>query len=84
MHEKIREILLRCEIPEDQIDSADYTKDGVIDSITMAEILIEIEDTFGIEIDGEDIIPENFKNIQTIIETVKKNGGSLLNRKVLV
>ena len=33
--------------------------------------------SFGILIDGLDIIPENFQNITTICEVVKKNGGEI-------
>ncbi len=78
MYEKIKEILLACGIKESQIDSDDYNKDEIMDSMTIAEVIMEIEEQFRIEIDGEDILPENFKNIQTIIATVNRNGGNIV------
>lgn len=71
MYEHIRNILLECEIEEEKIDSDDYIKEDILNSLTMAEIIIAIEDLYAIEIDAENIIPENFKNINTIIELVK-------------
>jgi acyl carrier protein len=76
MYEQIRNILLACEIEEEKIDSDDYIKEDILDSLTMAEIIIAIEDLYAIEIDAEEIIPENFKNINTIIEVVKKSIAS--------
>jgi acyl carrier protein len=76
MYEQIRNILLACEIEEEKIDSDDYIKEDILDSLTMAEIIVAIEDLYAIEIDAEEIIPENFKNINTIIEVVKKTIAS--------
>ena len=39
--------------------------------------MAELDETYGISIDGLDIIPENFMSVETIAEVVKKNGGSL-------
>jgi acyl carrier protein len=64
--------LLECEIEEEKIDSDDYVRDEILDSLTMAEIIIAIEDLYSIEIDAEEIIPENFKNIDTIVKLVDK------------
>ena len=43
----------------------------------MEQIYKILEAAFGILIDGLDIIPENFQNITTICEVVKKNGGEI-------
>lgn len=39
----------------------------------MAEIVIALEDTFNIEIEAEEIIPENFINLNTISKLVEKH-----------
>ena len=72
VYEQIETILLECGIEEDKINSKDFISEDVLDSLTMAEIIIAIEDVFKIEIDAEEIIPDNFMNIYTICELTEK------------
>ncbi len=75
MRKKIIDILSECGVEEKNILCADYITNNLLDSLMMAEIVIAIEDSFNIEIDGDDIIPDNFKNIDTIVEMVIKSAG---------
>lgn len=43
-----------------------------LDSVLIAELIIHIEEKWNIEIRGEDIIPENFANIQAVASLVNK------------
>lgn len=72
MNAKIEEILLECGIDKDKIHSNDFLSEDILDSLTMAEIIITIEDVFQTEIDVEEIIPENFVNISTISALIEK------------
>lgn len=47
---------------------------GILDSLKIMELIVELENIFCIEIDGEDIIPENFKTVITISNLVQKSG----------
>ena len=64
-------------ILEDIRPEFDFIEDGLLDSFDIVTVVSEIEAAFGILIDGLDIIPENFQNITTICEVVKKNGGEI-------
>ena len=75
MKERIRSILLESGLDEKDVECSNFIKSEILDSITIAEIVIGLEETYNIEIDGNDIIPENFENIETMMEMVKKNGG---------
>ena len=75
MRKKIVEILLECGVEEKNVECIDYITSDLLDSLMMAEIVIAIEDSFNIEIDGYDIIPDNFKNVDTIVAMVVKSGG---------
>lgn len=75
MRNKIVDILLECGVEEKDVLCKDYITNDLLDSLMMAEIVIAIEDSFNIEIDGDDIIPDNFKNVDTIADMVMKSGG---------
>lgn len=44
-----------------------------IDSVGMLEFLCFLEKSFSIKIDDDDVVPENFKNIASIVKFVEKN-----------
>lgn len=53
-------------------NDTDLIETGLIDSVFMMEIVTDMEDRFGIEIDGDDIDPGNFVSISKIYEMVLK------------
>ncbi len=46
--------------------------DGLIDSIDLAEIISELEDTYDIEITMESMVPENFNSVQAMYRLIKE------------
>lgn len=70
--EQIVEILLKCEMTEKEVYDDNFIEHEVLDSMQIAEIIMEIEDVFSIEIDGDDIVPDNFINIESIVDLVNK------------
>lgn len=50
----------------------DLLEAGLIDSFEMVNLVMELENEFEIEIDPEDIIPDNFKTIETIVKLLEK------------
>jgi acyl carrier protein len=71
MREKITEIILECGIDKEDVYCKDYIVNGILDSLKMLDIISSLEENFGIEIDGDDIIPENFQNLDTIVSLLK-------------
>ena len=67
MRNKIIDILSECGVEEKNVLCTDYITNDLLDSLMMAEIVIAIEDNY--------IIPDNFKNVDTIVEMVMKSGG---------
>ncbi|RJR34381.1 MAG: acyl carrier protein [Desulfobacteraceae bacterium] len=47
--------------------SDDFIKEGLLDSLDIVTLVSELEDRLGISIDGQDISPENFKNLDTLL-----------------
>ncbi len=73
--EKILELLKEIRPEFDFENSIDFIEDGYLDSFDIAALIEMIENAFGIIIDGLDVLPENFQNIDSIIEVIGKNGG---------
>ena len=61
----------------DFVHREDFIEDGLLDSFDVVTLVSELEDAYGIIIDGLDIVPENFASIAAILATVKKNGGAV-------
>lgn len=52
--------------------SSNFIDDELLDSFDIIEVISAIEEEYGIEIEGEDIIPENFENVEAIEILIKK------------
>lgn len=50
----------------------DFFLAGMIDSLDLITLIASLDQTYGISIEGTDIIPENFKNINAIENMLKK------------
>lgn len=72
--DKIKEIIGEI-IHEDYEGCEDFIKSGLLDSMDIVDLTEKLEEAYGIEISGRDIIPENYKNEQAIIELVRKYKG---------
>ena len=72
MEVKISELLK--EINEDILDyqGDNLYKDGLIDSIQIVDLAVELGEAFGIEITPESVILENFANKEAIMNFVKR------------
>lgn len=45
---------------------------GIIDSMAILKLILFMEETFGIHVADEDIVPENFQNLNDIVEFVEQ------------
>lgn len=72
MKEKIYSILSGIRPEVDFRTKDDFFEDGFRDSMDFMEFVSSLNREFGIEIDGLDIIPENFYNIEAVEELLKK------------
>lgn len=72
MKEKILEILQNIRPELDFTESNDFIEDAYLDSFEMIGLVSALDKEFGISILGEDIIPENFANLESIINIVNK------------
>lgn len=72
MKEIITDILKQARDDSDFANSDDFINEGLLDSFDLITISGELEDSFGITIEADDIVPANFTSIAAIEELVEK------------
>ena len=70
--EILLEILTEIRPENNFTNSEDFIKDGLLDSMDIVTLVLRLEEEFGISIDGADISPENFKNLVSLDNLIKK------------
>lgn len=58
-------------------NSRDFIKDGYLDSFDIINLVCELNQTYNIDIDGMDIIIDNFCTIDGICNLILKSGGKI-------
>lgn len=76
MKEQIIKILteLRPEFDFTQ-EGVNFIEEGMLDSFDIVNLVSELDATYGISIDGVDILPENFSTVDAIVALLVKNGA---------
>ena len=53
-------------------DSASFLENGIIDSTGILELVSFLEETFGIKVEDEELIPENLDSINNVVGYLKR------------
>lgn len=72
---KVLYILSTIRPEVDYTKSKNFIEDGLLDSMDIVILVSDIDKTYNISIDGVDIIPENFVNIESIENLIRRYGG---------
>lgn len=76
MKDRIVQILTELRPEFDfSLEGVDFIEDGMLDSFDLVTLVSELDSTFGISIDGTDILPENFCSVDAIAKLLVKNGA---------
>lgn len=76
IREKIIEIIQDINEDFDPTEESDIIEDGILDSFDIINFIMEANESFGVKINVEEIVPENFTNVESIqklIERLKNN-----------
>lgn len=74
MREQIIKILTDLRPEFNFTEDVNFIEEGMLDSFDIVSLVSELDSTFGISIDGVDILPENFATVESIENLLKKNG----------
>jgi acyl carrier protein len=72
----VAEILKEIRPEFDFTASQDFIADGMLDSFDMVTLVAALDKNYGISIQGTDILPENFNNLQSIEALLKRSGAN--------
>ncbi len=53
-------------------NTASFLENGVIDSMNVIELVLFLEQQFGIQVDDREIVPDNFDSIQQLADFVQR------------
>ena len=70
--EKLLEILNRLHPDVDFTEVEDLYDEGVLDSLDMVRLVTEIGQAFDVSIPAEELVPENFQNVNTILALIER------------
>lgn len=60
----------------DKIDpDTQLVRKGVIDSVELMQVVVFLEATYGIIVDDSDVVPKNFRSLQTMADFVSRKRG---------
>jgi len=79
IHDQICNYLLSHSADADVVELSDdesLLEAGVIDSAGMVELIAYLEGTFGVSIDEDDMVPENFDSVNAIVAFVDNKLGA--------
>lgn len=69
---ELLEILNELKPGVDWENEEDLVKRGVLTSMEIVRLVVEINDNFDVELTPIDVIPENFYSVKTIYELIKR------------
>ena len=74
MKKKILGFLTEIRPEFDFAESSNFIEEGMLDSFDIVSLVVSLDEEFGISIDGTEILPENFSNVDSIFQLLIKKG----------
>lgn len=56
-------------------NDASFLEEGIVDSTGVLELVMFVEDTFGVQVEDEEIVPENFDSVARLVSYVQAKVG---------
>lgn len=72
MKDKVIEILMDLVPDFEYSDDVKLLDDGILDSFDIVNLVLEINEEFGVEIGVEDVSEENFETVDSVCELIKE------------
>ena len=53
-------------------DDMSFLDEGVVDSTGVVELVLFVEENFGIEVDDDEIVPDNFDSVNNLVAYIER------------
>ena len=60
-------------------DDASFLEEGIVDSTGVLELVMFVEETFGLVVEDEEIVPENFDSVGNLTRYVAQKTGKVVS-----
>ncbi|MCL5999501.1 MAG: acyl carrier protein [Chloroflexi bacterium] len=57
-------------------DNASFLNEGILDSMNVLQLVMFVEKRFGIKVNDEDIVPENFDSVANLFAYIQRRVGT--------
>lgn len=55
---------------------ASFLENGIVDSMNILELVMYVEESFGVKVGDSDIVPENFDSVSKMASYIVNKGGA--------
>jgi len=69
--EQLRNFIRESFFVETFGDDDSFLRNGIIDSMGMLQLVAFVEDTFGVEVEDEELVPANFESLSKVVAFVE-------------
>ena len=59
-------------------DDASFLNEGIVDSANVMELIMFVEESFGITVEDHDIVPDNFDSVKQLAAYVRSKMPALV------
>lgn len=57
-------------------DDASFLENGIIDSMNVLELVVFVEENFGVTVDDQEVVPENFDSVARLSDFVRRKAAA--------
>jgi acyl carrier protein len=80
IRQKIRTMILESFLqgaaPDALKDDVSLERSHIVDSVRTLELIMFLEETFGVTVDNDDAVPDNFDTVDAIVAYVRRKQGA--------
>ncbi len=58
-------------------DDASFLEEGIVDSMGIMELVTFVSETFGISVEDEDLVPDNFDSVNKLTAYIRRKSPAL-------
>lgn len=69
---EVIEILQEISEDFDPSEEVNLIEDGILDSFDIVSFIIEINAELGVKIEVEDVVPENFESVDSVVKLIER------------